>query len=171
MHARFSHVLACCVAVAAAGCVGGSGLPGTVGSDAPAYGARTLDGDSVSLADLDGPVMLNVWATWCHPCLEEMPGLQAVHATYAGSGLRVVGVSVDGARADADVREFVRQHGIAFVILRDPSDRFARTFRTNGVPETFLIDRDGRIAARWIGQFDPMSDEAQAKVRQALAAP
>lgn len=141
-----------------------------VGEPAPAYAAATLAGDTVALRELRGQaVLLNLWATWCPPCREEMPGLQALHEEFAEEGLRVVGVSIDAESADAEVRRFLRENAITFTILHDPRERVSRTFRTTGVPETFLINREGMLVARWIGAFDPLSEDARAKVRAALA--
>jgi cytochrome c biogenesis protein CcmG, thiol:disulfide interchange protein DsbE len=139
------------------------------GDLAPQFAAAGLDGDTVSLASLRGtPVLLNVWATWCPPCREEMPGLQALHERHGPDGLRVVGVSVDGGGDGSAVREFLAAHGITFTILHDPQDRVARQFRTMGVPETFLIDADGRIVQRWIGKFDPMAPAVLERVEALL---
>ena len=120
---------------------------------APAYGAPTLNGDTVTLASLRGaPVLLNVWATWCHPCQDEMPDLQRLQDEFGARGLRVVGVSIDQARAADDVRRFIEDYGIGFLVLHDASSTISHTFRTAGVPETFLIDADGVLRRRWIGQ-------------------
>ena len=100
-----------------------------------------------------------------------MPGLQALHESYRARGLRVLAVSIDRRDADPEVREFLREHRIDLTVLRDPQERVSRAFRTTGVPETFLIDREGKIAARWIGQFDPLSEEAQARVREVVGEP
>lgn len=130
---------------------------------APAYAAPELDGDSISLASLRGaPVLLNVWATWCTPCREEMPALQAVHEELRGRGLRVVGVSIDQKRADEEVRGFLVEHGVDFTILRDPAGQVSRTFGTVGVPETFLIDARGVLRRRWIGPVT--ADDVRAAV-------
>jgi peroxiredoxin len=155
------------------GCDGPQGdAPVAVGEPVPAYAAPTLAGDTVALGDLRGEaVLLNVWATWCPPCREEMPGLQALHEQFAGEGLRVVGVSIDAENAEDEIRRFLRENGITFTILHDPRERVSRTFRTTGVPETFLIDRDGVLIARWIGAFDPLSEDARSKVRAALDTP
>ena len=77
-------------------------------------------------------------------------------------------MSIDSRGRDDDVRAFVRDFGIAFDILRDPDARVARSLRTIGVPETFLIDREGIIVRRWIGQFDPATAEVADLIRQAL---
>lgn len=145
--------------------------PLAAGDAAPAYGARSLDGDSVSLTQLRGnAVLLNIWATWCIPCRQEMPALDSLQREYGARGLKVVGVSIDEAGADAQVREFLRERTIGFTVLRDPDERVTRTFRTSGVPESFLLDREGRIVRRWIGEFRPAAAENRASVERALGA-
>jgi cytochrome c-type biogenesis protein len=139
------------------------------GDPVPVYGAPTLAGDTVWLAGLQGgPVMLNVWATWCPPCREEMPGLQQLHERYGGQGLSVVAVSVDSRGAEDAIERFVADFGISFTILHDPAEVVAQRFRTSGVPQTFLLDGSGRLVERWIGKFDPVSPEVTALVEGAL---
>jgi peroxiredoxin len=141
-----------------------------VGDPAPDYAAADLAGDTVRLADFRGDVvLLNVWATWCAPCRREMPELQALQERFAERGFHVLGVSIDARGAESAIRTFTDDLGVGFRILHDPDERVARTFRTIGVPESFLIGRDGVIAARWIGSFDPIAEETLATVREALA--
>jgi cytochrome c biogenesis protein CcmG, thiol:disulfide interchange protein DsbE len=148
----------------------GRPLPPLPGNPAPAWEGRTLEGETLALADLRGDVVvLNVWATWCAPCLREMPGLDALSRHFEGQGLRVLGVSVDRGSAQPDVESFSRDLGISFTILLDPDQRVMNRFRTLGVPETFLIGRDGVIAHRWIGEFDPMDPGVLARVEALLA--
>lgn len=141
------------------------------GDPAPAFGAPVLDGDSLHLSSLRGqPVLLNVWATWCPPCREEMPALQALHERF-GPRLRILGVSVDARGAEPTVRRFVEEGGYTFTILHDPSDDVSRQFRTIGVPETFLIDGEGRIVRRWIGRFDPLAEDVIRDIEPLLPKP
>ena len=151
-------------------CGGSDGYrPLRAGDAAPAYGAPTLAGDTVTLASLEGgAVLLNVWATWCAPCREEMPGLQTLHERYAARGLRVVGASVDARGAEDAIRAFVRDHGITFTILHDVQETVAQRFRINGLPETFLIDAEGRIAQRWIGPIDAGAEDILSAVEKVL---
>ena len=130
-------------------------LPGDVGTAPPAYAAPMLaQQDSVRLADLKGSVvLLNVWATWCIPCRKEIPELQALHQQYSARGLKVIGVSVDEAGADADVAEFAKNFGMTYPIWRDAEDRVSELFRTPGVPSSFLIDRKGIVRWRHLGPF------------------
>jgi cytochrome c biogenesis protein CcmG, thiol:disulfide interchange protein DsbE len=143
--------------------------PLAAGDAAPEFGAPVLDGDSLHLSSLRGqPVLLNVWATWCPPCREEMPALQALHEEYGPRGLRVLGVSVDSRGSEETIRSFLREGGYSFTILHDAADAVSRQFRTIGVPETFLIDGDGRVVRRWIGKFDPLAEDVVADIEPLL---
>jgi peroxiredoxin len=144
--------------------------PLNAGDRAPDFAAPLLAGDTVRLAELHGaPVLLNVWATWCPPCREEMPGLQTLHETYGPRGLRVLGVSIDSRGAEDAIYGFTSDHGITFTILHDPGEVVSRQFRTAGVPETFLIDADGVIVHRWIGKFDPVAPDVTQRIESLLA--
>lgn len=143
--------------------------PLAAGDDAPEFAAPVLDGDSLHLSSLRGrPVLLNVWATWCPPCREEMPALQALHEEYGPRGLRVLGVSVDSHGSEQTIRRFLADGGYTFTILHDASDAVSRQFRTIGVPETFLIDGNGRVVRRWIGKFDPLAPDVMADIEPLL---
>lgn len=161
------------VLLSAVGCQqSGAFRPLQPGDAAPGYAVFMLAGDTVSLDRFKGQaVLLNVWATWCVPCKEEMPAFQRLHSAWADSGLRIVGVSVDAPGADAEIRRFVEEHRLAFTIAKDPARRIDRAFRTIGVPETFLIDSAGKVQRRWIGQFDPEDSTVIAEIRRALGRP
>lgn len=119
-----------------------------IGRLAPAYATVSLEGDSVSLAAERGKVvLLNVWATWCHPCRDEIPQLRAMYEQYRARGLTLVGVSVDSDGNDATIREFMRDFDMTFPVWRDPDERVSTKFLVVGVPATFLIDREGVL--RW----------------------
>lgn len=169
---RSSWVFSCLAGmtvIGTASCMSGD-APARDGEPAPAYAAVELGGDSLSLADLRGqPVLLNVWATWCPPCREEMPALEAVHQELGPEGLRVVAVSIDARGDDAAVREFLKENRISFTILRDSDDTITRTFQMIGVPETFLIDREGRLVKRWRGKIDPRSGEVRKLIDAVMA--
>ena len=157
------------VAMGTACSSGKSFRPLQTGDLAPAYSAATMKGDSVSLRALQGKaVLLNVWATWCDPCEKEMPAMEQLRAAFADSGLTILAVSIDDQGADPAVRRFIEDHAIHFTIGRDPAKKIQRVFHTIGTPETFLIDRTGKIAKRWIGQFDPGSEDTKAAVRQVI---
>lgn len=130
--------------------------PADAGTAAPAYSAATLDGDTIALADLRGRVvLLNIWATWCPPCVREMPALQRLYERYKERGLEVVAVSVDAqltGGGSADIAGFVRDLGLTFTILHDPTGRVERTFNAPALPVTIVITRDGQIHERVLGE-------------------
>jgi cytochrome c-type biogenesis protein len=142
---------------------------GRIGENVPAYAASTLTGDSLSLPQLRGEVvLLNVWATWCIPCRKELPELEALHKQYEGQGLRVLAVSVDEGGSDADVRDFAKEFGLTFTILRDPNERVFTAFSVIGVPASFLIDREGKLAWKKAGPFTIKDAELQRALQNAL---
>jgi cytochrome c-type biogenesis protein len=138
---------------------------------APDYAATSLEGSAVSLSSLEGEVvLLNVWATWCVPCRAEMPGLQDLHEEFSDQGLKMVGVSIDDQTTNnARITSFLQSMNITYPIWRDPDNRFAPTFRTIGVPESFLISKDGYVVYQWKGAFDPTTEQTKEIVRNALA--
>jgi cytochrome c biogenesis protein CcmG, thiol:disulfide interchange protein DsbE len=140
-----------------------------VGNRAPAFAAASLDGETVALGDLRGDVvMLNIWATWCFPCRREMPSFEALHREYGEDGFRVVAVSIDKHGAEREIRDFLEEYGITFTVLYDPDHEIVRRFNTIGVPETFLIDRNGVVVRHWIGRIDGHSELIRAPIRDAL---
>lgn len=141
------------ILILAGGCEAGTiARAPEVGATAPLYSAITLAGDSIALADLEGEVvLLNVWATWCIPCREEIPALQRLHEEYAARGLRIVGVSVDARGEEQTVKDFADSFGVTYDLWLDPSEEVISTFRVIGVPNTYLIDREGRVLWKHIG--------------------
>ena len=125
----------------------------TVGSPAPAFRAVTLAGDTVALEGLrGGPVLLNLWATWCVPCRRETPFLQSVHERYAVQGLQVVGVTTDTRAAVGDVQAFLDEFGVTYRILHDPDARSMDLFFAIGLPATYLIGSDGVVVWTKLGE-------------------
>lgn len=125
--------------------------PTAIGSAAPDFALASLDGEPIRLADLRGrPVIVNFWASWCGPCIEEFPLLRDAAARHEAAGLAVVGV-VYRDRAEA-AREFMERHGGTWPAAMDPGERVAAAYGVVGPPETYFIARDGTIAARNIGQ-------------------
>ncbi|MGH7556395.1 MAG: peroxiredoxin family protein [Gemmatimonadota bacterium] len=152
-------------------------LPVEVGTRAPDFVARDLDGNRVSLNDLRGQVvLLNIWATWCPPCREEMPSMQRLHERLGPDGLRIVAVSIDAARGSVDsagrsggdVRAFVEEYGLTFDIWHDPSGEIQRIYRTTGIPESFVIDREGIIVKKVIGATEWDSEANVEMIRRLL---
>lgn len=140
-----------------------------VGFPAPAYSTRSLEGDSVSLAGLRGKVViLNIWATWCHPCRTEIPELRGIHERYRARGLELVGVSVDSDGTDDAVRSFMKDYEMTFPVWRDPEERISTRFLAVGVPATFLIDRKGVLRWRKTGPISPNDPALTAAIERAL---
>jgi len=149
-------------------------FPVTVGSKAPDFHANTIDGAPAAktLADYKGEiVLLNVWATWCLPCRTEMPSIQALHDRFAARGLKVVAVSVDKPGFDDEIRTFRDQFGLTFEILHDATGNIQRDYQTTGVPETFIIGRDGMIRRKVIAADNWDSPANQALFAQLLGIP
>jgi peroxiredoxin len=149
-----------------------------VGSPAPAISARDLQGNPVALSDYRGKVvLLNIWATWCTPCKEEMPSMQGLYDSLQGEDLEILAVSIDRAPADDDpanplggkLRAFADSLGLTFPILHDPEGEITTTYRTTGVPESFILDRDGLIAQRITGPRPWDALQSQELIRSVLS--
>ncbi len=130
------------------------------GTQAPDFQAMGMDGAPRSLADYEGQVVLiNIWATWCAPCRVEMPSMERLYREMAGEDFEIVAVSVDApiGEMDAvgnpggDVAAFADSLSLTFPILRDPEGRIQRIYQTTGVPESFVVGRDGVIYRKLIG--------------------
>ena len=141
-----------------------------VGERVPEYAAQSLTGEEASLEDYLGQVVLvNVWATWCGPCRVEMPSIQASYERYKDRRFTVVAVSIDtGPRYEEKVRAFVDEYELTFPVLLDPEGQITTVLQTIGVPETFVLDRRGRIAKRLIGATDWNSAGNQALIEELL---
>jgi cytochrome c biogenesis protein CcmG/thiol:disulfide interchange protein DsbE len=125
------------------------------GSEAPNMKALNLaTGDSVELADYFGDVvLLNIWATWCAPCEQEMPAMQRLHEQLGPRGVKVVAVSVDVSDSK-QVLEWVNERHLTFDVLHDRSGQIERLYQTTGWPESFVIDQEGVIVKWEIGPRD-----------------
>jgi cytochrome c biogenesis protein CcmG/thiol:disulfide interchange protein DsbE len=117
-----------------------------------------------SIADFKGkPVLVNFWASWCDPCKDEAPEIQKAHKRLREAGGTVLGVTVSDASSDSQA--FMRKYGLTFPSLRDVDGELAEDFGGTGVPETFLVDRQGRISSISRGQVvEGFLDDALAKV-------
>lgn len=168
---RRGRVLLACAALAMGGCGERTAPAPEVGSPAPAYSATSLAGDPVSLEELRGKVvLLNVWATWCVPCREEIPALQALYEESAGRGLEVVGVSVDAPGSEEAVRDFARRFDLTYPIWLDERGAVTSTFRATGVPNSYLIDREGTIVWKRVGPVEAGDSSLARALRESLAA-
>jgi len=169
------------VAVVAAAWMGrDSYRPVMAGEPAPGFVATTLDGESLTLENYRGKViLLNIWATWCPPCREEMPSMQLLSEKLEGTDFEIVAVSVDaatvggfgwGGNIGGDVPAFVEELGLTFPILHDPSGAIADTYQATGLPESFLIGRDGMIYRKVPGGTDWSDDRYVEQIRRLLDA-
>jgi peroxiredoxin len=140
--------VAACALVAVAGCQRGGAL---VGTPAPEFSLADLKGNAVRLANLKGKIVfVNVWATWCEPCREEMPAMQALYEKLNGPDFEMLAVSADQSGRDV-VERFVKSHALTFPVLPDPDLQVADRYQVTGYPETFVIDRNGTIVAHELG--------------------
>jgi len=133
------------------GCYSGS-RPPRVGLPAKAFTLQDSD-RKVSLDQFRGQVVvLNFWATWCPPCVEELPSLMTMQDRLKSRGITVVGVSID---VDGDAyHRFLKLHGINFLTVRDPEEKVADMYGTSGWPETYIIDRQGIMRRKFVGPVD-----------------
>lgn len=142
-----------------------------VGSSAPDFPAVDLaSGEPMTFARYRGQVvLLNVWATWCLPCRVEMPSMQRLHEQFANTDFRVVAVSVDREGPEV-VQRFVDELGLTFDVLHDQTTDIQRVFQTTGVPESFVIDRDGVIIKKVIGAAEWDGPVTETLIRRLLDA-
>lgn len=125
-----------------------------VGTAAPAFTLPGLDGRKVNLADYKGKVVfLNIWATWCPPCREEMPSIEKLYQELKGEDFEILAASVDLSGAEA-VAPFMKRYGLTFPALLDTKGEVQHLYGTTGIPETFIIDRDGVIEKIVVGPAD-----------------
>jgi len=150
---RIPRLLAAALAVTWWGCIPSEETTLRGGDPVPAFTAISLeDGSPVSLSDYLGQTLLvNLWATWCHPCRTETPYLQSVYEDYRDRGLRILGVSVDLPADSAAVVHFVEEFSVTYDIALDPDAVSRETFHARGLPTSVLIDREGTVAFSWIG--------------------
>jgi len=110
-------------------------------------------GEPLSLSELRGhPVVINFWASWCNPCKLEAPVLEAAWRSARRRGAVVLGVDVQDLSENA--REFIARYGQTYPSVRDKGDGTYRAYGLTGVPETFFLDRAGRVRVHWVGQID-----------------
>jgi cytochrome c biogenesis protein CcmG/thiol:disulfide interchange protein DsbE len=156
---RFSPLLAIALTALLTGCYHGS-KPSSIGNAAPDFTIQDSD-RSVTLSQLRGKiVVLNFWATWCPPCIEEMPSLVQLQKQFQDKGVTVLAVSVDD---DAnDYHKFLKDHGIDFLTVREGGTKtdtgvispVANKYGTLKIPETYIIDRNGIVRRKFIGPVD-----------------
>lgn len=137
--------------LALSGCYSGT-RPPRIGSNAPDFTVQ--DGQTkVTLSQLRGQVVvLNFWATWCAPCVEEVPSLVEMQRRLKAKGVTVLAVSVDV--DDNAYRQFVKNHNVTLLTVRDPDQKSSALYGTHLFPETYVIDRNGVMRRKFIGAVD-----------------
>ncbi|MEO5616619.1 MAG: TlpA disulfide reductase family protein [Candidatus Eisenbacteria bacterium] len=133
---------------------------------------RALTGETLELSALRarGPVVLDFWATWCQPCTQSLPEMEAVYRRLKERGVTVIGISVDGPRNQARVRPFASKLGLTFPILFDAGGSLQRDYQVRAIPTTMVIDTSGAIVYAGEGWF-PGETRKVEKILEGLLSP
>lgn len=128
--------------------------PVRVGLPVPDFTFPGLDGQKVSLSEFRGRVVfVNIWATWCSPCVEEMPSMQKLYQKLKGENFEILAVSIDS-QGTKVVAPFMKKYKLTFPALIDSMGTIKRIYKATGVPESFIIDKNGILAKKVIGPLD-----------------
>jgi cytochrome c biogenesis protein CcmG/thiol:disulfide interchange protein DsbE len=148
---RRASVVLALITVVLVGCYRGS-RPPRIGTAAPDFTVQDAD-RKVTLREFRGQVVvLNFWATWCGPCVEEMPSLVQLQQRFKGKGLTVIGVSID---VDGDAyHKFLKNYKVDFLTVRDPDQKTSNLYGSFKWPETYIIDRNGIVRRKFIGPVE-----------------
>ena len=134
------------------------------GSTAPNFSLPLLHGSNVSLSDYKGKVVvINIWASWCNPCREEMPSMEMLYKSMQGKPFEILAVSVDARQSDAE--SFANQLGLTFPILMDPDKNVFGLYQATGQPESFIIDKHGKIVKHIIGPLANWNDQTAPEIQ------
>lgn len=128
-----------------------------VGRRAEPFELAALGGETHRLRDYRGSVVfLNFWASFCEPCTREMPSMESLAREYHGRGLEMLAVSIDPKRADAAgfIDRFLPDQSSAMTVLWDGSAEVSNRYGTELIPETYIIDREGNVVARFVNEYD-----------------
>lgn len=148
---RRTLILLSLIVLVGTGCYRGS-RPPRIGSAAPDFTVQDAD-RKVSLNELKGKiVVLNFWATWCPPCIEEMPSLVRMQQQLRPKGVEVLAISIDV--DEAAYHKFLKEHGVDLLTVRDPDQKSSTLYGSYKWPETYIIDRDGILRRKFVGPVD-----------------
>jgi cytochrome c biogenesis protein CcmG, thiol:disulfide interchange protein DsbE len=138
-----------------------------VGDKAPDFQITADNGRALARSSFGGRLLvLNFWATWCPPCIEEMPSLDQFQRRFANSGVVVAGVSVD--TNERAYREFLRKTSVSFLTARDPEARISGSYGTFKYPETYVIDGSGVVIRKIIGPTNWMDQKMVSYIQSLL---
>ena len=144
-----------------------SGLAGAAHAPAPDFTLTSRDGRTVSLGQLRGQVvMINFWATWCGPCRQEMPLLDALYQRYSKLGFTLLGVNVEENSSGADA--YLKETPVSFPILFDPKNQVSELYDVNAMPSTVLVDRNGQVRFLHKGYKPGYEDEYLNQIRELI---
>jgi thiol-disulfide isomerase/thioredoxin len=134
------------------GCATSSEPIAAVSEAAPDFQLQNLDGQSITLSDLKGkPVLINFWATWCGPCVSEMPYIQEIHEEWSDKGLILLAINIGD--SSSEVEQFLQNHNLSLPVLLDTKKVVAQRYSIRAIPTTFFLDKDGIIQVKVIGAF------------------
>lgn len=138
-----------------------------VGDTAPDFQVRGDDGKLFTRKDFGGKVLvLNFWASWCAPCVEEVPSLEAFQRTMRDQNVVVLGVSID--RNEKLYRQFIKRFGVTFPTARDPEADISYRYGTFQIPETYIIDSQGKVREKIISSTNWMDSKFLQRVKSYL---
>jgi peroxiredoxin len=142
-----------------------------VGQPLADFALTDLQGNTVQLSALRGNVVfINVWATWCQPCIDEMPTIERLYNQLHARGLEVVTISLDPLGAQV-IEPFMRRYRLTFPVLLDVKSQMERLYGTTGVPESFIVDKQGRLVEKVVGPRDWSSPQMLALFERLMAVP
>jgi peroxiredoxin len=142
-----------------------------VGKPVPDFEFPGLDGRLVRLSDYRGKVVLvNIWASWCPPCIDEMPSMEKLYKELQGESFEILAVSIDTQGINA-VAPFMKAYGLSFPALIDTKGTIKNLYKATGVPESFIIDKEGILIKRIIGPLDWAAPEVLHYLRDLINNP
>jgi len=139
-----------------------------VGDPLPVFEGIGLDGADITVGPGTGLTLINLWATWCAPCIEEFPDLEELHEEWSGQGLRVLGINVDEMDTE-HISAFVAELGTTFTIALDPGADYQDTVGSVAMPMSYLVGDDGVLIQKWTGRLtEQQLEDVRRLVREAL---
>jgi peroxiredoxin len=139
-------------------------LSGTMATD---FTLQSLDGESVTLSDLRGKVVLiNFWTTWCQPCIIEMPSMEKLYRKYKDKGFTIL--AIDIMEKPETIRKFAKEKNLTFPILLDTKGEVRGKYRVTGIPNSYLVHKDGKLVGRFIGPREWDNEHAEALLEELL---